>query len=291
MLSAQLPLMATAQPWYICTAADSRFFNHVINLIGSIHKTNFDALGEIIVFNLGLSLAQKHYLRQIQKTTVHEIELVHPDLLKRFDTRPGGKTVPGWYAWKPVAIKQALEKHPYILWIDAGTTILQDIEPLFAHIRKYDYFFHNGCNIPIYKQITRYLIEKHALETPENNWILSETTRGLEAGLQGYTQKMKTTFVHDMYELSKDIRQFADDGTAPGGFGNARHDTSLYSVMAHLSGLHIHQHGQSTHLAIMLETGPFHITFDRNAITSQTAIYISRHDLQHLQVHRAALRR
>ena len=40
---------------YYCTAANSDYFKILLNLIGSIHETNFDKLGGIAVFDLGLT--------------------------------------------------------------------------------------------------------------------------------------------------------------------------------------------------------------------------------------------
>lgn len=283
LLCANLSAQQADRRMYICTASDHKFFPHVINLIGSIHKVDYDDLGEVCVFDLGMKPAQKKYLASIAKTSVRSIEMVHPQLLKQFNTRPGGKPVPGWYAWKPVAIKQMLESFPHALWIDGGATILRSLRPLFDHILEHNYFFHNGCNIPIKKQLTKHLIRTFDLTSDENSWILESSTRGLEAGLQGYTRMMWDTMIMPMYELAKDLKNFSDDGSAPGGFGNARHDTSLYSVVVNLQKLHIHQHGTSIHMPIELdikgEKIPFHITFDKSALKPETTIYISRHDI------------
>src|SRR5439155_21284257 len=50
---------------YFCTAADSSYFTHLLNLIGSIHKISFDQLGEIAVFDLGLHQEQVEELNKI----------------------------------------------------------------------------------------------------------------------------------------------------------------------------------------------------------------------------------
>lgn len=82
---------------YFCTTADERYFPLLINLIGSIHKVNFDELGEIAVFDLGFTEQQLDELHCIEKVRVYNVELTHPDLLK-----PNSRLKRGWYAWKPV---------------------------------------------------------------------------------------------------------------------------------------------------------------------------------------------
>ncbi|HLB40365.1 MAG TPA: hypothetical protein VJJ83_01120, partial [Candidatus Babeliales bacterium] len=51
--------LLSAIPHYYCVAADSRFYPHLLNLIGSIHKNDQANLAEIAVFDLGLEPAQK----------------------------------------------------------------------------------------------------------------------------------------------------------------------------------------------------------------------------------------
>ena len=78
---------------YYCTAADSRFFPHLKNLIGSIHQTNFDVLGEIAVFDLGLINDQINNLQKMQKVTVNKVEITTKNLLTNFVTSKGKREV------------------------------------------------------------------------------------------------------------------------------------------------------------------------------------------------------
>ena len=55
---------------YFCTACDSRYFDNLLNLIGSIHAVSFKQLGEIAIFDLGLTDEQKDHLYSIQKDSV-----------------------------------------------------------------------------------------------------------------------------------------------------------------------------------------------------------------------------
>ncbi|MFA6066328.1 MAG: hypothetical protein WC707_04080 [Candidatus Babeliaceae bacterium] len=273
-------------PLYFCTATNDMYFAQLINLIACIHKYNFDELAEIAVFDLGMTTEQRTNLKTVQKVSIHDVELTHPDLLKPVKTRTWGKPVPGWYAWKPVIIKQALDLFPYILYIDAGTTLYGPLDYLFLYITEHNYFFHNGSPWCVNQEATQHVIKKFNLESPYNHWILHPTTRGLEAGLMGLTRAMLQDFVLPMYELTKDLRNFEDDGTASGAFGNSRHDLTLFSILALQKNYTIHQHVNNPQEPCLLPTthGLFslHIACNKEDLQKETAIYCSRSDLSEL---------
>lgn len=229
---------------YFCTAADEQYFPWLINLIGSIHKTNFDTLEDIAVYDLGFTEQQRQALRSMQKVHVYPIELTNPDLLKHFKTNETGKVVRGWYAWKPVAIKQALERFPYVLYLDAGCTVLKPLNDLFAYIQEHNYFllqdqvwYVGGQNkqFVIGEQCTDFVRNKFNLNNPDRQWILQMPS--MYAAVQGMSRAMLSSYVMPMYELTKDLRNFQDDGSSMYGFGWARHDQVLYSIKARLLGL------------------------------------------------------
>ena len=202
---------------YFCTASDSKYFNNLLNLIGSIHKNNFKDLGEIAVYNLGLNNEEIKLLKTIEKVNVYEIELTNPDLLKQFKTTIQGKTVPGWYAWKPVVIKQALEKFPYVLWIDTGLAVLKPINDLFKYIQTNGYFL---CTIgeetqndkyphSVRWQTTKHLVEKFNLNAPGKKWILDQES--ILGSTFGASRAALNNLILPFYEFSKDLKNFEDD--------------------------------------------------------------------------------
>lgn len=269
-----------------CTAANDRFFNHLLNLIGSIHKHNFSKLGHIVVFDLGLTQEQLQLLSTIARLSVHKLEQTNPEMLVMYDTTLDGKSAAGWYSWKPVAIKQAFEIFPRgssLLWIDAGTTILRDISDLFEYIRANGYFFHNGWKWPLKRQTTQFVIEALNLHSPGRQWLLEEDVYCIEAGLMGLSFEIYNSIVLPVYELTKDIRYFADDGSAPEGFGYARHDQSLYSIFVRMNKLFVFDHFANQKENIILEFDgqkkPFHIASLASWLTPKTHIYCSRSDL------------
>ncbi|BDC34774.1 hypothetical protein Noda2021_07320 [Candidatus Dependentiae bacterium Noda2021] len=280
-------LTLQAQPLNFCTASNAHFFNCLMNLIGCLHKHNYQDIGEIAVFDLGLSTEQKDILNAIQKVSIHEIDRVHPDILTPVQTTPWGKMVPGWYAWKAVLVKQALDLFDRVLYIDAGTTVYRPLNDLFDHIDYAGYFLHNGSPWCIKQETTEYVINKFGLNHANKQWLLDESVKGLEAGFWGVTRRVYDTFAMPLYELAHDLNNFADDGTCRGGFGNCRHDIPMFSMIALLNGFTIYHHYQNPRqdLQLLTSKGPitFHIACNPQDRTPNTHVYCSRMDVSQLQ--------
>lgn len=274
-------------PLYFCTAADSKYFFHLLNLIGSIHRVNYDELGEIAVFDLGMTQEQCAVLQTIEKVVLYEVEKVHTDIIKPFLTvSTGRKIVPGWYAWKPVVIKQALEKFPYVLWIDAGTTVLRPLNIFFQHIQQNGYFLATigmsgtKCS-PISWGTTEYVKNLFNLNNKERKWILDKDS--VMAGLIGVSRESADLFIMPLYKLAHEMRPFIDDGSAPDGFGTARYEQTLLSILSYLKKLTIFDQDETQKKPIYLHVDgvnlPVYITWQGNFLTDQTHIYSSRNDL------------
>lgn len=276
------PIKATDIPLYICTASDSKYFNCLLQLIGCLHNTNFDHLGELCVVDLGMSQEQKNFLGTIEKVAIHQIQSKNPEILRQVITTPWGKMVPGWYAWKPVAIKEVLEKYPYILWLDAGTTVLRPLDDLCKHIVQNDYLLINigeeGHHLKVGWGTTNYVRNKLNVQTPENSWILNQVS--LMASIIGATKK--APFLQPLYDLTNDIKCFEDDGSAPGGFGQGRQDQTLLSILSYAMGLHtIPQNPlqeSPSWLTVDGKPAPLYITWIKEKINQNTQIYSSRID-------------
>lgn len=276
---------------YFCTASNSKYFNNLMNLIGSLHKTNFEHLKEIAVFDIGLNQEQINKIESIEKTKIYKVELTHPDLLQEFTT-VAGKTVPGWYAWKPVAIKQALDMYPYVIWIDAGTTVLKPLDNLFKYIKRHGYFLSTvGDNITNGKfdhdirwQTKRALVDKFQLNTPQKQWILSQ--EAINASLIGVHKTHVGDFITPLYQMAKDLKNYEDDGTTPNGFGTARHDQSILALLAYTRGLKIlrldHTQDCPMYLNVNGAEVPFYITWNGSFVDHRTDIYCSRLDLSNI---------
>jgi hypothetical protein len=219
---------------YFAIAADTQFYKRAVNLIATIHKYNFDCLQEIAVFDLGFMSEERAFLNTIAKVTVYDVEKVHPDLLKIFSVvSTGTKKARGWYAWKPVILKQALDMFPYVFYLDAGISVVAPLDRIFEHIQKVGYFFLD-CNYPIKSRITQRVIEYFDLHNPQRAYVMNRI--GISAGVQGLSHKVYDEYVYPLYQLACRIEYFKDDGTAPGGFGQARHDQMIASVLVNMLG-------------------------------------------------------
>jgi hypothetical protein len=284
------PLSSSSQPLYFCTAANHHYYYHLINLIGSIHHVNFEELGEISVFNLGMSKSQLSYLKNIQKVVIYEIEQEKSHVLTPYITNAYGKEVPGWYAFKHVAMKQILEKFPYTLWVDAGTTMLRSVAPLFDYIRETGYFLATTGTVnnpdgtlyhPVGWGVTQYVGNKFGLYDESRSWILQQ--EDVMGGLQGLTRETQELFLLPLYKLTDDLRNFQDDGTTPRGFGSARHDQTLLSIIAYSKKLHVFNQDYTQQQPMMLTTQgdkiPFYVTWHSGYVSEKTHIYNSRGDI------------
>jgi hypothetical protein len=215
----------------------------------------------------------------MKRVVVCEIEQTNPDILTDIETGIN-RSVKGLFSWKPVVIKDCLDKYPYVLYLDSGTTILRPLGKLFKHIEQNGYLLFD-CGHSIKRMATQYLIDKFDLQDTD---ILDDSTFGIDAGFQGVSRQLYDSYVLPMYELSKDIKNFTDDGTCPQGWGYGRHDQTLYSILARKLDLNIEYHDNKSiecNLHIDGEKQPFHITHTPEWITPDTTIFRSRWNMSY----------
>jgi hypothetical protein len=264
---------------YYCTVSDKEHFHLLLSLIGSIHQVDFDDLDEIAVFDIGLTQKQKEILRNIEKTKVYKTEEVDPDIFKLFKTTSYGRQVRGWFAWKPVIMKQALDMFPYYLYMDAGCLVLKSPGNLFKHIKQNGYFFIEIPPFSIEERITRPVIGKviSKFSKEKQKFFLSNDTYMIDAGFQGISRKIYNNYILPVYKMAFDLSLFADDGSARIGFGAGRHDQTLFSIFANAENFNFNGNGWSN-LKVDEKQVPFHIHWHRSYINEQTCIYRSRGD-------------
>lgn len=221
-----------ATPMYFATAADSDFFDQLLNLISTIWYHNKRDLVMIAVGDLGLADDQKKILEQLEHVQVMPVEKTNDCIFTHFNVRADEiKMVRGWYTWKPVIFKQALDLFPYVLYIDAGISVVGSLEPIFSHIVAHHYFF-IGCGHSIQWMVTDRVLKLFDLDRARDGALLDSF--GMAGGFCGFDQKMRESFIEPLYELTKKPYYFEDDGTAPQGFGAARHDQAIMSVLARI---------------------------------------------------------
>lgn len=261
-----------------CTVSDDKHFPLLLNLIGSIHKHNFNQLKEIMVYDLGLKEEYLNTLKNTKKLKIYKIEETNPYIFKDIQTDQN-RYVKGLFSWKPVIIKQALDLYEEVLYIDAGTVLLKPIDNIFKHINQNGYLFFD-CGHSIKWMTTKSIIEKFELQGEKNKWLLNEDTLGVDAGLQGISRKVYNEYVVPMYELSKDINNFVDDGSCPNGWGTGRHDQTLFSILAQKLKYKILKHGSETcYLNVDGKPVLIHVVHLPQHLKSETDIFRSRWSL------------
>jgi glycosyltransferase involved in cell wall biosynthesis len=286
---------------YFCTAADSNAFSKLLNLIGSIQNSEFDELGGIAVFDLGLTDEQRAFLTTIEKVSVHKLAVTNPDLLKHFKANNQGWTIQGWGAWKFVALKQALDIFPYALWVDPDFTVLKSLRVLFAHIQETGYFlctigdekFDGKCSHPVRWGATGYVRNALKLEESERNYLLDKEP--LLSGVIGFSRQAVDYLVDPLYTYTNDLKLFEDDGTASQGFGSARAEETVLSIFAYLHGLTVHQQDFTQKKPLLLYgQGSYHelfLTWNKGYVNEKTDLYHSRSDLGSYERYVKALHR
>lgn len=262
---------------YYCTVADEKHYQMVINLIGSIHAVDFENLQEIAVFDLGFTEKQKNTLSRMKKVRVCQVEKTHPDILKYFKSSDGGRMIRGWFAWKPVIIKQAADMYPYFLYMDAGTTVLRPLNDLFDYIQENGSFLMSIAPHTIEERITKPVIEKVVLQQSKEDQelVMSPNTFMIDAGLQGFSSAVYQNYIMPVYNLTYDLSLFADDGSAKLGFGAGRHDQTIFSMYVYLAKLKTLAQGWMN-LKVNGRDIPFHVHWDPVCVEAGTSIYRSR---------------
>ncbi|MCE5316939.1 MAG: hypothetical protein LLG04_06200 [Parachlamydia sp.] len=262
---------------YYSTVADEKHFLLVRNLIASIHQVDFDFLDEIVVFDIGLSHEQRKELGRMQKVSVYDIELTHPDLLTYFVTNPWNKQVRGWFAWKPVVLKQSLEMFPYLLYLDAGTLVLTSPCDLFKHIKQNGYFLLN-VNHNIVDRLTNPLRDKliPTLAPEQLHLVLHPDTWMVAGGIQGLSQAVYDDYIYPIYLLSYDLTLFADDGSAKLGFGEARHDQTIFSIFARVLNFRTNAGEGWSDLSVDGKMIPFHYHWNSDNVNNRTCLFTCR---------------
>lgn len=238
---------------YFATTSDSEHFNWLVLQIESIFEWNRE-VEEIAVFDIGLTKKQRDYLSAKPEVVVLDLEEVNPYMKTEFQVRPNGRISRGWYSWKPVAIKQALERYPYLLFLDAGISVKAPLDRLFEHIVQNGYFFLSAGHE----------LSFTVTNAVKNHFHLTETflkQQSISSGVQGITKALQEAYVKPIYECSKKIELFEDDGSSTKGFGWGRHDQVISSIFVLRNRYKIHSITQGDYLHIDDEDVPFNIFY------------------------------
>ncbi len=227
---------ATFEKLYFATSADSEFYPCLLVMINSIYKHHANTPWEITVYDLGLTPEQRTEITTLPNVHVDTLEQVNPSMLTPFPVRQNGRTARGYYSWKPVALKMALDKYPYCMYIDAGLELQAPLSYPFACIERDGYFF-AACSEshpimimspPKIMELFKDEFEKYGQET------------GISAGYQGVSGHIYKSYVLPIYQLAKNIEYFQSDPGCPGGFDYSRNDQPLFSILVRKLGFKVH---------------------------------------------------
>lgn len=244
-------------PYYFAIAADSLFYEQAVHLIGTLHKTHFNDIGEIALFDLGLENEQREVLNNIAKVNVYTLITNTEHMLVPYTLNPlSNKQTRGHYTWKCAVLKQALELFPYCVYIDAGISVVGRLDDVFSYIERDGYFFIDS-NQYIEQTLTSYV----------RNFFIDDamlfSCSAISANFMGISRKLLNTIVAPLYTLAQDLALFVDDGTAPNGYGWSRHDQTILSILIARNNLNVIPALSSNKCSWVLRK---HIIYSREAI-------------------------
>lgn len=199
----------------IVTACNSLYYNNVLTLIASLHRTSYNCFEMMIIYNLGLSEDELNTLKSIEKVQIcefpHVTQLPFPEFL-----------VPKQHAYKALCVERSADISNIILWLDAGCVVLRNIEDIFNIIELEDIFLIEDCNwsnnhwtSPKCRQI---------MEVKDDEL----TSRQLCSGFIGYKKNGKyqrMIIEASVYSQIKDCVHGSPD--------NHRHDQTIYSILSY----------------------------------------------------------
>ncbi|HLB94296.1 MAG TPA: hypothetical protein VJJ81_03530 [Candidatus Babeliales bacterium] len=264
-----------AIPHYYCTSADSNFFKKVVRLVNDINRYDAEFVEKILIFDLGFTPAQRQLLAKSPHVYLREVEKVCPEILDLFLTShgpPRPRWVRGWFAWKPVVIKQALDECPYIFYIDAAIEIYKPLDDLFKHIVAQGYFLISTETSTIRSRITNSVKEQllPKLSSELQDSLLNSDIILISAGVQGLSRAVYDNYVLPVYNLAQNFELFKDDGSAKLGFGAGRHDQIIYTIFAYQNNFQIYHNGWMD-LKVNGKTAPLYAHWNRKELNAQSA--------------------
>lgn len=110
------------------------YYNAYRTQVASIHRNSIDAVDEIIVYDLGLSPAERDSLDSLKKVKVVD----YPSTTKLFWE---GYLSPRQFAWKCFILREAKTFGENVLYLDAGAMALSSLQTIYDIIKEQEIFF------------------------------------------------------------------------------------------------------------------------------------------------------
>lgn len=199
----------------IVTAANHKYFGSLINLIGSIGRSN-SVVDQIIVFDLGLTKFEKLVLNNIRRVSIRIVE----------ERQAHFKDVE-CFAWKVAAIHKTLMdiNGGSLLWLDSGIEVVRSVNALFETIEKDGYVYNvSPLDDPNCKVVT--LTQEQTFEIMGEHCETYRDTLMVNAGIQGYLKGHSASkVIEEAYIYACDPRVIC------GPRDRHRHDQSILSIL------------------------------------------------------------
>jgi hypothetical protein len=198
----------------LITATNSLYFETLKTLIASIHRTSYNIVDKIIIYDLGLEKNEINQIKSWEKCDVFSLDNLISE--KPFPTY----LYPKGHAYKCFCMIHPKFLGENILWLDSGAMVLNSIQEVFDIINNEEVFVVGDVHI------NRNYTKKTCIDIM--NASESELNDNqLWSGMIGYKVGGKYEKLFDeAYEFSK------IDGCVVGDEENHRHDQSVYSILA-----------------------------------------------------------
>jgi len=206
----------------VVTAADAKYFRGLKNLVGSVH---FWAPSiRILVYDLGLTATMRR-----EASDWCDVRLI-PGILNDLPVQLRDLYL---YAWKPLAIKEALEREESVLWLDAGSDIRAPLDTIDEYIHSDGHFLARGQDVDMTKMSHPQMYRALGAD-PFDFRKLGH----FSGSVQGYL-KHSDAYQHVLLPMA--AKALLKECIAPAGSSlqNHRYDQSLLSILVYGSGLDV----------------------------------------------------
>jgi hypothetical protein len=207
------------QEMVIVTGATSSYYRGLVNLAASAR--HFAPHLKMVVYNLG-------GMDEVQKKTIRSwsnvLSLEWPDGVP--SEYPEHVSVGKKYAWKPVIVKEALEKYGSIFWLDAGSTLTGKVDMARDIVEQHGIMLVKGQDLDMHlshEQAYKWFgYDKATLKTGPH---FSGNTQAFL-----YPSRYFDTVVAPNEKCALDISCIAPEGS---NLGNHRYDQTTLSILGY----------------------------------------------------------
>lgn len=220
----------------IATAASARYFPALVNLVGSIH--HWAPGTAVAVFDLGLDAAERARIERWRDVRLHWAGRGAPAgvrLRGRWRRRPH-LSVPRYYAWKPIAIAEAVDTYGSALWLDAGSDLRGPLAPIVQALDRDGCFLVRGQDLDMSRHLHADCARRLGHDKAEFAGLPSYA-----GNTQGYVRgsNAAAAILAPLVAAACDKRCISPRGAH---LFNHRYDQSVLSVIAYTCGLAIDDH-------------------------------------------------